>query len=186
MVDIPVNIKDYIVQSRKSGIPDSKIFETLKTANWPEDIISSAMQEANGNIQSVPEPVQEPNLQNQNQTNIVGEKSVETKETQPLDNVQTQTKEIQNDKPKKTGFCFLTLIALLCSPIPFIGLGLAMTSFDIIKKKNKTGTLIAVLALIINIAAILFVFYIIVQLLTLNPTELEGISLYIVEKFNIL
>lgn len=185
MADIPVNIKEYIINSRQAGQSDSKIITALKSANWPEDIINMALQQANAIIQPVPEPVEVPINTSQTFSNLQEAKNNEK------DNAQKKLQEsnnlLENNQQKnKKKFCFLTIIALLFSPIPFIGLGLAMTSFDLIKKKNMSGAIIAVLALLINIAVILFVVYIIVQLLTLNSFQLEGISRVIVERLGIL
>ena len=40
------NIKEYIVNGRKNGFPDTKIIENLKKTNWPDDVIESAFEEA--------------------------------------------------------------------------------------------------------------------------------------------
>lgn len=180
MVDIPVNIKDYIIQSRQSKIPDSKIIESLKTANWPEDIINIAVQEANSVIPAVPESVEQVEQQ-QEQTNDKYIEKKQEKEQKP-----EPEKIAEEQKKEKKGFCFLTLLALLFSPIPFIGLGIAMTSLESIKKNKSSGTIIAVLALLINIAVIFFVVYLLIQMFTLPTSQLEGVSKWLVERFGIL
>src|SRR3989344_2195711 len=54
--ELPVsNIKEYIVKSRQAGYPDSKILESLKKANWPDDVIESAVVQANEIIAPVAE-----------------------------------------------------------------------------------------------------------------------------------
>ncbi len=186
MVDMPVNIKDYVIKSRQAGQPDSIIVQSLKSANWPEDIIEVALQESNLVVQPVPEPIETPQSQ---PSEIQQKDKFQKKEKFQQKNNQVKDQGLVDSalqKQPKRGFCFLTLIALLFSVIPFIGLGLAMTSFDIIKKKNKSGTIIAVLALLINIGAIFFVVYILIQMLTLSPTQLEGVSKFVVEALGIL
>jgi len=187
MVEIPVNIKDYIIKSRQSGLPDLKIIESLKSANWPEDIITMAISEANTVIQPIDEPVETP--ENEVQTTI------KTDDTKPIDEKIIEEKTKQNNKnlpekdnlktTQKKKFCFLTIVALIFSPIPFIGLGFAMTSFDMIKKKKLSGTIIAALALILNLCVIGFVIIIIIQMFTLDASQLEGVSKWLVEIFGI-
>ncbi|MCM2324879.1 MAG: hypothetical protein NDI94_00300 [Candidatus Woesearchaeota archaeon] len=57
MGDAPlVNIKDYIVKCRQAGMPDSKIADSLKKANWPQDILDGAFLDSNSIIPPVAEP----------------------------------------------------------------------------------------------------------------------------------
>ncbi|MEM3373937.1 MAG: hypothetical protein QXE31_01830 [Candidatus Woesearchaeota archaeon] len=55
MTEIITGVKNYIIECRKKNIPDSKIIETLKNSKWPDDIIESAIKEANLIISSVKE-----------------------------------------------------------------------------------------------------------------------------------
>jgi hypothetical protein len=186
MEDLPTNIKDYIIKSRQTGLPDSKIVETLKNSNWPDDIINTVLKEADLVVPAAPEQVIEDTQQENVQENTVSEMPLtENKKNLPnnLENNQTIK---QEDKKEKKRFCYLTLLSLLFSPIPFIGLGIAMSSFERIKKNNMSGAFIAVIGLLINIGVILFILYFIVQLLTVSPSQLEGISKTIVEKLGIL
>ena len=103
MAEIPVNIKDYIIKSRQSGLPDSKIIEGLKSSNWPEDIINMAVQEANTIIQPVFEPIETPEVKGQTELIIKDTKSAEEKPEQ------TNKIPIESEKPKlvqKKRFCF--------------------------------------------------------------------------------
>lgn len=186
MEDIPTNINDYIIKSRQSGIIDSKIIETLKSSNWPDDIIIAALKKADLVIPAVPEPTIE-NTQAQSITaNTLSQNQFENKKQEKIisEENREELEKPKNQENKK--FCYLTLLSLLFSPIPFVGLGIAMSSFERIKKNNMSGVFIAVIGLLINISVILFILYFIVQLLTMNPTQLEGVSKYIVERLGIL
>lgn len=180
MDDVPVNIKDYIIKARQAGQTDSEIIISLEKTHWPDDIIQQALREADAVIPPVPEKEPEQDVEQQ----PAAEKQPKNQEKQIQQPAKEDIKEARPKKQKK-GFCFLTLIALLFSWLPFVGLGLAMTSFDIIRKKNKSGTLLALAALVLNICSILFVIYILINLFTLPPDQLEGISLKIVEMLDI-
>lgn len=210
------NIKEYIVNGRKNGFLDTKIIENLKKTNWPDDVIESAVKEADTVIPAVSEETSE-------QKEAPKEKKEETKEEQPKEDkkegeakeeaptekkpdkkheekhepasdlltkppegIFPDKKEPASEEHVKKKFSFLALIALLLSPIPFIGLGVAMAAIDNIRKNNKSGTILAILALIINVLVILGIIYIIFQIFTLPPENLVGFSKYINDMFNII
>ena len=194
------NIKEYIVNARKNGFPDTVIIENLKKTNWPDDIIESAIKEAD---KVIPEVTEEEKKEEETKESPEEEK----KEEQPKEETKEEKKEEKADsdlltKPPegifpgkehpqadiiaKKKFSFLALIALLLSPIPFIGLGVAMAAIDNIRKNNKSGTILAILALIINVIVILGIIYIIFQIFTLPSENLVGFSKYVSDMFNIV
>ena len=75
---------------------------------------------------------------------------------------------------------------MLLSPIPFIGLGVAMSTMESIKKNNKSGFILSLLALLINMGVILFILYAIFQIFTLNPVQLTGFSKYMNDVFSLV
>ena len=80
----------------------------------------------------------------------------------------------------------MALFAFLTSPIPFLGLGVAMSAFDDIKKNNKTGVFLAVIALLINLGIILFLIYMFYQIFTLPPDNLAGFAKVVNDMFNLV
>ena len=205
------NIKEYIVNGRKNGFPDTKIIENLKKTNWPDDVIESAVEEADKVVPAVSEETsepeeKEPTEEKKEEQPKEDKKDVESKEealdkespkeekkelgsdllTKPPEGIFPDKKEGAAQEPVKKKFSFLALIALLLSPIPFIGLRVAMAAIDNIRKNNKSGTILAILALIINVLVILGIIYIIFQIFTLPPENLVGFSKYVNDMFNII
>ncbi len=198
------NIKEYIVNGRKNGFSDTKIIENLKKTNWPDDVIESAVKEADTVIPAVTEESQE-----KEQELPKEEKKEETKEEQPKEDkkegeakeeaptekkpdkkqeeklgsdlltkppqgIFPDKKEGAAQEPVKKKFSFWALIALFLSPIPFVGLGAAMAAIDDIRKNHKSGTILAILSLIINGIIILGIIYILFLIFTLPPENLPG------------
>ena len=64
------NVKDYIVQCRNSGHPDSKIMQNLSSSNWPEDIIQIALSEADKIVPKNSEFEEQPVNELNNEVNI--------------------------------------------------------------------------------------------------------------------
>jgi len=175
-----VNIKDYVIKSRQAGITDSKIIEELKKNNWPEDIITSAVDEANAVIGAVPEPVEtEEKGSSQTNTTTSSIQPTEQKSQTEKTEQQTATKEEtsnQNKDGQKKKFCFTALFALLSSPIPIVGLYLGATALDIIRTKKMKGAFLAVLAMLLNVGATIFVFYVFYIIINFNNTQMEGFA----------
>lgn len=204
------NIKEYIVNGRKNGFSDTKIIENLKKTNWPDDVIESAVKEADRTVPAVSEESQEQeqpleekkDAETKEETDKDSKKATPEKEsdkkheekqepasdllTKPPEGIFPDKKEPAAEEHVKKKFSFLALIALLLSPIPFIGLGVAMAAIDNIRKNNKSGTILAILALLINVIVILGIIYIIFQIFTLPPEDLVGFSKYINDMFNII
>ena len=210
------NIKEYIVNARKNGFPDSKIIENLKKTNWPDDIIESAIGEADKIIPAVseeeqpteedkeePKEVEPKEYKKEDDAKEVASepdkkesapKESEEKKNEPSSNLLTKPpegifpdkKEGTAQEPVKKKFSFLALLSLLLSPIPFIGLGVAMAAIDNIRKNNKSGTILAIIALIINVIIILGIIYIIFQIFTLEPDKLPGFAKYVNDKLNLV
>ncbi|MEK6917197.1 MAG: hypothetical protein AABW92_05640 [Nanoarchaeota archaeon] len=181
-MDQPIsNIKEYIVSRRKQQVHDSNIINSLRGASWPDDIIETAFQDANKIIEAVPEPV-------------AAEKKEEQEEIQETSsNDDKEEKEEVVEKPaaekvkkEKKSFSIMALFAFIFSPIPFIGLGVAMAAFDDIKKNNKTGKFLAFLALIINFAIIVSIIYFFYQIFNLPPDKLAGFASVINDMFNLV
>jgi hypothetical protein len=205
-------IKEYIIDSRKKGFSDSAIIATLRQVKWPEDVIQQAFIDANSVIAPVNEPAQIP-ASSFSETAIPQQPAQAAQapqqipqEQQPIKTAEqappAQPKEDElftqppaeilglpkeqpagEVKPKKK-FSLLTLVALLLSPVPFVGLGVAMSVIDYCRKNNRSGIILAVLALIINIAIILGILYVIFQIFSLEPDQLTGFSRYANDMFN--
>jgi hypothetical protein len=75
-----IHIKEYIVNSRKTGYPDSAIIESLRKSNWPEDIIQSAIKEADNIVNANAEPMP----QAENQPDVQPEPQKTSQQTQPI------------------------------------------------------------------------------------------------------
>jgi len=216
------NIKEYIVNGRKNGFSDAIIIENLKKTNWPDDVIKSAMVEADKVIPAVteeekteetsssesqsPSDSKKPGEEKKEEKSKEEKPKEDKKEEEPKKEDGEEKKEEptsdlltkppkdvfpEKDKPKteehiKKKFSILSLIALLFSPIPFIGLGVAMAAIDHNRKKHKSGTIFAILALIINVIVILTIVYVMYQLFLLPSENLVGLSKLANEWFNIV
>jgi len=152
-------IKDYIISQRKINITDEKIIENLRKARWPDDVIAIAVKEADAVTPAVTEVVPQ---------------DVFTKPPAEIFPPQTETPKAV--VKERRNFSFLSLIALLFSPIPFFGLGIAGVILEHINKKRLSGGFLAVLAILINVFVIMFLFYIIWQIFTLPPDKLSGFA----------
>jgi hypothetical protein len=148
----------------------------LRGANWPEEIIMQAKQNADAICQAVPE-----------QASIQMPEPAVSAGTEPASSnaygEQAPVKQVSGEKRK---FCFLALIAFLLSPIPFIGMGFAMTSLEMINKRHMTGTLLAILALLINIGVVLLVIFLVFQILTMDASQLTGFSKAVNDMFQLV
>jgi hypothetical protein len=195
------NLKEYITDLRNQGYPNSKIIQALQKVNWPEDVIQAALSEADTIIPAVPEPVEEtPSSEEkpldsseagtEKKTELeIGEKvTAEVQEKKPATEVkkpEETTMDIKTEKPKKK-FSIWGLVALLLSPIPFIGLGVAMTAWENMQKNNRSGGFFALLAMIVNTGVILFLLYIIYQLFMLGPDQMAGLADWVNKRFNLI
>ncbi len=192
--DIPISgIKEYIINSRKNGYPDSKITPNLKKANWPDDVIEIALKEADAVIPAVAE------FKKEEEKEIVQEKpNQETKQNipskvntddlftkPPVDVFPEEQKPKIELKPRRR-FSFLSLFALLFSPIPFVGLFIGIGVLGHIRKNKMIGGFFALLAILINLCVIGLIAYIIWQVFSLNPEELTGFSKYVNDMFKII
>ncbi|MFH2020771.1 MAG: hypothetical protein ABIJ34_05115 [archaeon] len=191
--NIIASAKDFISKARQSGQSDVEITLALQNAGWPEDIIKIAMQNSIPVISSIPEQPKE--MSANAEAKPASAKSVAPANTrnQNDDLMQKAPVEIAGNSPpplvpskKGRKFCLMALIALMLSPVPFIGLGFAMTSLDMINKKNMSGTFVAIIALFINILTILFVLFLIYQIFTLDPSQLTGFSRYVNDMFQLV
>ena len=205
------NIKEYIINGRKNGFSDTVIVENLKKTNWPDDIIESAMKEADKEVPPVSkeEKPEEPGKEKkEEETNEEKKEESEEKEepkeetpekeaqkeeklgsdllTKPPEGIFPEKKEAEAVGSVKKKFSLLAVLALLLSPIPFVGLGMAMFAIDNIRKNHKRGTILAVLALIINVIVILAIIWFMYQIFTLEPNNLAGFAKYINDMFNIV
>lgn len=220
--EIPINIKDYIVDSRKQGFTDSVIIENLRKVKWPEDIITKAIEEANSIAPPVSEPTpprqtgnttenaQQPNPSVQTNNNInqtnpqttdkqaiqqpaskIPDKKPNVIEqsglfTQPPKEVYPEKQQQAAKEEEKKVFSIMSIIALLLSPIPFIGLGFAMNVLEKPHRYNTFSILLSIIALLLNVGAIIMVVIMIYQIFMLGPDELSGFSKIIVEKFGLV
>ncbi|MBN2368763.1 hypothetical protein JXC34_07105 [Candidatus Woesearchaeota archaeon] len=243
--NIPIaHIKDYIVNSRKNGYPDSKIIENLKKANWPEDIIDRAVQEADSVLSSVSEGSEDSKAEEEKpkeekksdkkqakkepaeeETDEASEEAgkeeagkEEAEEERPEEtddsenpeeakehaetSESTKSSDIftkpelgeENKQPENAGaleatpktFSFLSLVALLFSPIPFVGLGVSMAILDYMRKNNKSGKIFPLLGLVINVCIILFIVIILIQIFTLEPDKMAGFARFVNDKFSLV
>jgi hypothetical protein len=191
--DLPLgNLKDYIVDLRKKGYPNSKIVESLKKVNWPDDVIEAALSDADTVIEPVPEkPEHEPEVDQMfldKQEKEPGDANEEdTSKEAPADQAEQQPKageQKQPEQPKK--FTLWAIVALLLSPFPFIGLGVSMTVWDYVRKNKMGGGFLVIIAMLINTAIILLLFWVIYQLFMLGPEKLAGIADFLNDKFNFI
>jgi hypothetical protein len=179
-------IKNYVISTRKAGFTDSQITDSLKKAGWPEDVILTAIKECSPLVPPLPDPKKEKKVE---QTETVETTAVQDKKndlfTKP--EIYEKPQEVKNAEPKKEkkGFCVLALIALLFSPIPFVGLGIAMAALESAKKNKQTGGILAIIALLVNFGVICFIAYALYQIFTLTPDQLTGFSKYIVDTFKL-
>ena len=90
------------------------------------------------------------------------------------------------DKKFQNKFTFWVVVALLLSPIPFVGLAVASSTWDYIRKNKKSGGIIALLAIFINVAMILATIWILFQIFTLDPEQLTGLAKFLNDKFKFL
>lgn len=184
-------IKEYIISCRNAGQPDSAIIKNLKQVNWPDDVIAAAINDANSVIAAVPEP--EPAKETPSQDSKKNSKSPGERAPLNTEDLFTQPEMIktkaeipkQEEKPKKT-FSFFSLLSLLFSPIPFVGLGVGMAAFDSARKNNQTGGFFALITILINFAVILFIGYVFYQIFSLDSGQLTGFSKFISEQFNLV
>jgi hypothetical protein len=176
-------IKDYIISSRKAGFSDSAIAESLRSAGWPEDIINMAIKETNSSSAQKPVPVVENQVQRED---IKREPDKNELFTKPEIMQPQQDAKKEEPKKEKKGFCILALVALIFSPVPFIGLGIAMAALESASKHKQSGGFLAVLALLINIGVICFIGYILYQIFTLPIENLTGFSKYVVDTFKLM
>jgi len=190
MAEEPIaNIKDYIVQCRQGNMPDSKIVEGLRKSNWPDDVINAALVDANSVILAVPEPKPEEQEEKkeENKEQKKDNKKPEKKENKSKEKKQDENAIVEESmKKEKKPFSFLAIFALLLSPVPFVGLGVAMNALDNIRKNKMSGGFLAVLALLINIGTIMILIYLIYQIFTLPPESLQGFSKAVNDMFNLV
>ena len=179
-----LGIKDYIVSSRQKGYLDSDIITALNKGSWPQDIIKQAIESANVIIPPLAEKISDP--QNTPATQPVSNTPNSDVFTSPPIGIEKKEPAPEQKAKIPKPFTFLALIALLLSPIPFIGLGVGMSVFEYAKKNNKSGGILALLAVLINFIIILFLVFILYQILTLDPNQLTGFSRFVSEKFNLI
>ena len=203
-MQVPVtNVKEYVIQMRQKGYTDSQIKNYLLSVNWPEDVVNQAMQNANQVIwpNAEPQQIQQPqtvpvqqDTSQQQPSPAEPEHKPDDDSSQVPDDLFTKPPaEITGEEPTKPSpvkpkkhFSLWALVALLFSPIPFIGLGIAMHALESIKKNKNSGSIIAILALLINIGVIFVVLWAIYQIFTLDAGQLTGLSQYLNEKFNLV
>jgi hypothetical protein len=177
-------IKNYIITSRKAGFSDSAISESLRSAGWPEDIINMAVKESYANSK-IPQsaPVKEIKKE---ETKKEQEKKDELFTKPEVLNQPQQEAKKEEPKKEKKGFSLLALVAFIFSPVPFIGLGIAMAALESAGKNKQSGGFLAIIALLINIGVICFIGYILYQIFTLPVENLTGFSKYVVDTFKLM
>lgn len=182
-------LKDYIMSTRKSGFSDDKIKEGLKKAGWPPEVIDATYKlfDPSTSPTIVQQPVAKPaeiKLEEKKEPIIVQDKKDDLF-TKP--DILQEAAPLIKEEPKKAkkSFSILALVAFLLSPIPFIGLGVAMAALESISKHKQSGMILAVLALLINLGMIGLILYILYQIFTLSPDQLTGFSRYIVDNFGL-
>jgi hypothetical protein len=184
MGDAPlVNIKDYIVKCRQAGMPDSKIADSLKKANWPQDILDGAFLDSN----SILPPVAEPEVASSSVESIVP--------SQEKPNLDASKKQEEQKKPvdavspvvkEKKQFSIFAFISFVLSPIPFLGLALCMTAYDYTVKRKMSGAFFAIFGLIINIAVLGFIIYVMFQIFSMDQNQLTGFSKFVNDNLHLV
>ena len=129
-----LGIKDYIVSSRQKGYLDSDIITALNKGSWPQDIIKQAIESANVIIPPLAEKISDP--QNTPATQPVSNTPNSDVFTSPPIGIEKKEPAPEQKAKIPKPFTFLALIALLLSPIPFIGLGVGMSVFEYAKKNR--------------------------------------------------
>jgi len=195
------NVREYIVECRKRGVTDSVIVDNLKESHWPKDILDMAFLEANDIVpEVVPKEVQTQDVQTSTEDlqqqslnkSVQEEQQINKKELEqhPTQLAKEQyddsVKVTQKEIPDKKKFSFMSIVALILSPIPFVGLGVAMTTLDTINKKKMSGRFIAIIAYVLAIASIGIVVYALYQIFTLDPEKMTGFALFVNEKFGLV
>ena len=205
--EIPVNPPQPVQEEgkdQKPGEDKPKEEESLKQ----EEPVKKDVEETKINnnevlkvheTQSVSEPQNsEGILKEPNSEPRIDEKPEEKKEQvkkQKSDLFTKPPKEVSKEEPKKEEpskpkekktFSGLVIVALLLSPIPFVGLGVSMATMESIKHHNKKGMFLAVLALLINVFVILGIIYLMFQIFSLEPDNLTGFSKYINDNLNLV
>ena len=179
------NVREYIVECRKRGVTDSVILGNLKQSNWPEDVLEMALTEANNIVpEVVEEVVDEPKISIQ--TNQKTEQTATQNVTQVEQKKDIFVQEAQKQVLEKKKFSIMAIIALILSPIPFVGLGFAMTTLDTIKRKNMSGKFLAIIAFIIAITTIGVIIYVLFQIFTLDIDKLTGFAKFVNEKYGLV
>ncbi len=184
-VKIDPGLKNYIFSTRKTGFSDSKIKEGLTNAGWPLENVEAAFRDCDAVPDLLKVPMQK--FEAKEPDKKKDENKKDELFTKPA-LLETPNEEIKKEEPKKEkkSFSLLAIVALLVSPIPFIGLGVAMAAIESISKHKHSGMIFAILALFINMAVIGFIMFILYQIFTLNPDQLTGFSRYIVDTFGLV
>ncbi len=179
------DIKQFIIGSRQKGYTDPAIIKSLQEAKWPQDIIDKAIREANEVIQPVQEKVEVEKPKEKKKEKVEEEKP---KGDDLFTKAPIEKGEKPEEKPKKEKkkFSFFSIIAFLLSPIPIIGLAIAMAALDSVRKNKMKGTLICLFALIINIAATGYLLWMIFRIFSLEPEKLSGAAKYLNDVFGLV
>ena len=211
--DLPIaNVKDYIVKNRKAGTPEEKILSNLKGAKWPEDIINFAIEEANsvvppnvagsesneGADESKPEEVKEESSEGESENSQEApaqqkpptEKeelsAVMAEHSASVNKISDELNKGPDGKPAGRKVSIVALSSILFVWIPFLGSAIAAAAWDNARKNKQIGGFMCLITIIINIILSVGLIYIVLQIFSLDPENLSGISKYLGETFNLV